>query len=81
MVALQFGTHDPQVVHVFAAHGSETCDDHAARTLDLGGSPARMRPRDRLGRLGPGIVAPLGDLPYITTFADSFIHGSTGSSS
>src|ERR1039457_3447782 len=45
VIALQFGAHDPQMIHILATHGSKPCDNRAGRTAGLGGPSSRTRTR------------------------------------
>jgi hypothetical protein len=76
VAALQYRTHDPQVVHVLAAHGAEAGDDTASGTLTLGKPSARPRTHDGLSHLGSGIVVTLRDVAHQAAFADGLINGS-----
>ena len=76
VAALQFGAHDPQVVHVLAAHGAKASDDTPSGTLALGKPSARTRAHDGLSHLGSGIVVTLRDVAHQAAFADGFINGS-----
>ncbi|MFZ0864596.1 MAG: hypothetical protein WAN18_28320 [Candidatus Sulfotelmatobacter sp.] len=88
VIAFQFGADDPQVIHIFAAHGSKSGNDRAGGTVGLAGSPSRMRAGHGFCEIDPVVVAPvvtsivpdLSYLPYVSAFANSFIDGGAGSS-
>jgi hypothetical protein len=80
MIAFQFGTDDPQVVHVFTARGSESRDDRAWRAVNLGGSSSGTRPGHRLCQLDAGMIVFFKNFPNRDAFANGFVDGSAGSS-
>jgi hypothetical protein len=80
IAALKFRTDDPQVVHVFTAHGAETGGDAAGGALSFAGVSSRLRAHDRLGQFDPGIVIALRDLPHEGAFAGGFVDGGAGAS-
>ncbi len=74
----KFGADDPEVVHVFAARGTEASNHGTARAFGLRGMSSSIGPHDRLRPFGAGIVDSRGDFMKWTAFADGFVDGTAG---
>ena len=74
----KLGTHDPEVVHVFAAGGAEASDNGTARAFRLGRMSSGIRTHDGLSPLGTSIVDAGCNFVERAAFADSFVDRSAG---
>ena len=75
VLATQFRTQQPEMVHILAAHGTETCHHGTTRTKRFCGMASSFRSHHRFRHLGSRIVAPFNHSMERTAHTNGLVDG------
>ena len=77
-LVVDFGAHQPEVIHPLATHRAEPRDYSAARTVCFCRMACSIGPHNRLSHFGSRVVASLDDFAQRAAHADRLIDGRAG---